>query len=93
MNVNIRVSRFEISRFVCFFLIMEFSDGEGLSQLYLELFDGYKKRFIPQNENYRIDNDVPEITHGPESPLFDNIEPVWNLNAHRFLFLFSLYGS
>ena len=25
------------------------SDGEGLSQLYLELLDTYKKRFIPQN--------------------------------------------
>ena len=28
---------------------MESSEGEGLSQLYLELFDTYKKRFIPQN--------------------------------------------
>ena len=25
------------------------SDGEGLSQLYLELADAYKKRFMPQN--------------------------------------------
>ena len=25
------------------------SDGEGLSQLYLELVDAYEKRFIPQN--------------------------------------------
>ena len=25
------------------------SDSEGLSQLYLELVDGYKKRFMPQN--------------------------------------------
>ena len=25
------------------------SDGEGLSQLYLELVDAYKKRFMPQN--------------------------------------------
>ena len=25
------------------------SDGEGLSQLYLELVDGYKKRFMRQN--------------------------------------------
>ena len=25
------------------------SDGEGLPQLYLELFDAYKKRFMPQN--------------------------------------------
>ena len=24
-------------------------DGEGLSQLYLELVEAYKKRFIPQN--------------------------------------------
>ena len=26
------------------------SDGEGLSQLYLELVDACKKRFMPQNE-------------------------------------------
>ena len=25
------------------------SDGEGLSQLYLELVDAYKKGFMPQN--------------------------------------------
>ena len=25
------------------------SDGEGLSHLYLELIDAYKKRFMPQN--------------------------------------------
>ena len=25
------------------------SDGEPLSQLYLELVDAYKKRFMPQN--------------------------------------------
>ena len=25
------------------------SDGERLPQLYLELFDAYKKRFMPQN--------------------------------------------
>ena len=25
------------------------ADGEGLSQLYLELVDTYKKRFMPQN--------------------------------------------
>ena len=28
---------------------MKFSDDEGLSQLYLELVDTYKKRFIPEN--------------------------------------------
>ena len=28
---------------------MESSDGEGLSQLYLELTDAYKKRAMPQN--------------------------------------------
>ena len=51
MNVNIRISRFEISiNFVkCVFLTMRSSDGEGLSQLYLELFDAYKKRFMSQN--------------------------------------------
>ena len=25
------------------------SDGDGLPQLYLELVDGHKKRFMPQN--------------------------------------------
>ena len=52
MNVNIRISRFEISRYFVkcdFFLNMGSSDGEGLSQLYLELVDVYKKRFMPQN--------------------------------------------
>ena len=28
---------------------MGFSEGEGLPQLYLELFDAYKKRFMPEN--------------------------------------------
>ena len=28
---------------------MRFSDGEGLSRLYLELVSAYKKRFMPQN--------------------------------------------
>ena len=32
-----------------FFLTMGSSDGEGLSNLYLELVDAYKKWFIPQN--------------------------------------------
>ena len=51
MNVNIRILRFEISRYFvkCVFLTMRSSDGEGLSQLYLELVDAYKKRFMPQN--------------------------------------------
>ena len=51
MNVNIRISRFEISRYIvnCVSLTMGPSDGEGLSQLYLELTDAYKKRFMPQN--------------------------------------------
>ena len=30
-------------------LTMKSSDGAGLSQLYLELVDAYKKRFVPQN--------------------------------------------
>ena len=30
-------------------LTMEFSDGEGLLQLYLELVDANKKRFKPKN--------------------------------------------
>ena len=33
---------------------MESSDGERLSQLYLELVDAYKKRFIAQNEQVMI---------------------------------------
>ena len=51
MNVNIRISRFEISRYFvkCDFFNQGSSDGEGLSQLYLELVDAYKKRFMPQN--------------------------------------------
>ena len=52
MNVNIRISRFEISRYFvkcksC--LTLGSSDGEGLSQLYLELIDANKKRLMPQN--------------------------------------------
>ena len=44
MNVNIRIARFETSRyFVKFvFLIMGSSNDEGLSQLYLELVDAYR---------------------------------------------------
>ena len=51
MNVNLRISRFEISRhFVkCAFLSMGSLDVEGLSQLYLELVDAYKKKCMPQN--------------------------------------------
>ena len=41
MKVNIRISRFEIY-FAKFDL-----DGERLPQLYLELLDAYKKRFMP----------------------------------------------
>ena len=32
-----------------FFLTMGSSDGEGLSQLHLELVDAYKKRLMPRN--------------------------------------------
>ena len=52
MNVNIRTSRFEISRYFVkcnFSLTIGSSDGEGLSQLYLELVDAHKKKFMPQN--------------------------------------------
>ena len=53
MNKNIRISRFKISTYFvkCDFFVktMGSSDGEGLSQLYLELVDAYKKRFMPQN--------------------------------------------
>ena len=56
MNVNIRISRFEISRdfLKCDFLTMGSSDDERLSQLYLELFDAYKKRFMPQNGQFVV---------------------------------------
>ena len=30
------------------------SDGEGLSRLYLEFVDAYKKRFLPQNEQVAV---------------------------------------
>ena len=30
------------------------SDGKGLSQLYLELVDTYKKRFMPQNGQFTV---------------------------------------
>ena len=44
MNVNIRISHFEISRYFakCDFLTMGHSNGKRLSQLYLELVDAYK---------------------------------------------------
>ena len=43
MNINIRISCFEILRYFikCVFLTMGSSDGEGLSQLYLQLVDTY----------------------------------------------------
>ena len=45
----------ELRYFVkCFFLTMGSSDGEGLSQLYLQLLDAYKKRFTPQNGQVTI---------------------------------------
>ena len=36
-----------------FFTVGSF-DGEGFSQLYLEFFDAYKKRFMPQNEQVTV---------------------------------------
>ena len=46
-----RISRLEISSYFvkCVFLTMGSSDGEGLSQVYLELVDAYNKKFMPQN--------------------------------------------
>ena len=51
MNVNIRISRFEFSRYFvkCDFFYYGPSEGKRLSQLYLELGDAYRKRFMPQN--------------------------------------------
>ena len=46
---NFMFWNFKIFCKVWFFLAMGFSDGEGLSQLYLELVEAYKKRFMPQN--------------------------------------------
>ena len=40
---------FKIFCKVWVFLTMGSSDGEGLSQLYLELVDAYKKKIMPQN--------------------------------------------
>ena len=52
MNVNIRISHFEIARYFvkCGFLTMGYSDGERLSQLYLELVDAYKKRWLKMDK-------------------------------------------
>ena len=33
---------------------MVFSDDEGLSQLYLEFVDAYKKKFMPQNRQVAV---------------------------------------
>ena len=44
---NFTFWNFKIFCKVWFFLSMVSSDGEGLSQLYLELVDAYKKKFIP----------------------------------------------
>ena len=46
---NFTFWNFKIFCKVLFFLTMGSSDGEGLSQLYLELVDAYKKRFIPHD--------------------------------------------
>ena len=57
MNVNIQIPHFEISRYFVkcdFFLTMGPSDGEGLSQLYLELADAYNKRFMPENRQVTL---------------------------------------
>ena len=40
---------FKIFWKVWFFLTIGSSDGEGLSQIYLELVDAYKKLFMPQD--------------------------------------------
>ena len=37
-----------------FFFTVGSFDGEGFSQLYLEFFDAYKKRFMPQNEQVAV---------------------------------------
>ena len=46
--------KFKIFCKMWFFLTMRSSDGEGLSQLYLELVDAYKKRFMPKNGQVAI---------------------------------------
>ena len=42
-----------------YFFNMESSDGEGLSQLYLELTDAYKKRAMPQNRQIVVSKCSP----------------------------------
>ena len=42
-----------------------------------------------------VENDIPEITSEPETPVLDNIESVWThvqslTDERKFLFLFSL---
>ena len=57
MKVNICISRFEISRYFvkCDFLLARgSSDGERLSQLYLELVDAYKKIYASKWTSRRI---------------------------------------
>ena len=50
------------------------SDGEGLSQLYLELVDAYKKRFMPQNGQVAV----------------SKCSPIWKKMRKRFKILSEL---
>ena len=51
------------------------SDGEGLSQLYLELVDAYKKRFMPQNGQVAV----------------SKCSPIWKKMRKRFKILSELF--
>ena len=46
---NFHFLKFQDILYGVFLSTMGSSDGEGLSQLYLELADAYKKKFMPQN--------------------------------------------
>ena len=59
MNVNIRISRFEISRY---FVRCDLDD-ERLPQLYLELFDAYKKRFMSSEWTSRCIKVLSNMAH------------------------------
>ena len=61
------------------FFFLTSSDGEGLSQLFLELDDdSYNEQHVINDVDFdSVGKRIPKMTHGPETPVFDNIEPVW----------------
>ena len=61
------------------FLFLTSSDGEGLPQLFLELDDdSYNEQHAINDVDFdSVEKGILEIMHGPETPVFDSIEPVW----------------